>query len=926
MKHQKIVSRFLSSNTPYNGLLFFHEMGTGKSCAAIATTELLLEDPKYRKVLYLAPSENLIDNFQTELISKCTDNKYDKKSIKKYYNFGTFEKFSTKVKKNSIKFENYSNYVIVLDEVHNVSTTTNNYEYIHSFLHKVKECIVILLTGTPMVNSSKDLLSIMNLILPINKQIDTDSRRVENQEDIKYFKEIFKGRISYLKAKSDSNIERHFMGEKPKDFKEFKLSLCNMSDFQNKVYERILKKSNKNSNFNLDEIQSSLFVYPDGSYGSKGFKKYITTNNKGKIMKRQNTVPRWKFASGKNKEFSKENLYKFSCKYAQTMKIIKKAKEQGKIVFVFNNSVEQSGIILFSLLLSKLYNYSRFTNIDKKGELTDKERYILLTGNSGRKEIKALLNKVNDPNNKSGNKIRVILGSNIVSEGFTFKNVQIVVIQTPHWNYSKLTQAIARSYRAGSHKDLQDLKDLKIEIYQQAAISKNQKDSIDLKMYKHSENKDIDIKKMERIVKESAFDCALNYERNRSTGLINNSRDCEYSDCNYFCDDILSNNFGKPEPPKTIDYGTYNLYYSDTETLLTQKKIQQLYRDKFKLSYEEIKISIGNKNNFILLNALQNLINKNLEIYSKWGEKCYLREDKNIYYLVDNFFNTNNYLSSYYVKFPYVINSNIEGDIKKLISQNTIQIKSLCESIDENTIIQKFYSLDRLVANFLLQQAYLANIKNIQKNIKFRDILINITKDYVVKKVNFFLWSEKNDSKVEVLKDKDWVEPTQRQYEDAIFSLTDKFEKLETNEYKLYALLEYKGDKTIFKIKTLDNKKNLGLNIKSINVSDLAMICAVNLKLAPPKEFFKFVKSRGEFVDILKSIKKPSEKAQKLRYLYWNSKKLISKKIPGASKFKITVNVIIPQIKKFLYKKKIDGVSMVQNQHMFNIYKFYSQK
>ena len=51
------------------------------------------------------------------------------------------------------------------------------------------------------------------------------------------------------------------------------------------------------------------------------------------------------------------------------------------------------------------------------------------------------------------------------------------------------------------------------------------------------------------------------------------------------------------------------------------------------------------------------------------------------------------------------------------------------------------------------------------------------------------MWSEKNDNKVEVLKDKDWVEPTQRQYEDAIFSLTDKFEKLETNSYKLYALL-----------------------------------------------------------------------------------------------------------------------------------------
>ena len=32
MKHQEIIARYMSSHTPYDGLLLFHEMGTGKTC------------------------------------------------------------------------------------------------------------------------------------------------------------------------------------------------------------------------------------------------------------------------------------------------------------------------------------------------------------------------------------------------------------------------------------------------------------------------------------------------------------------------------------------------------------------------------------------------------------------------------------------------------------------------------------------------------------------------------------------------------------------------------------------------------------------------------------------------------------------------------------------------------------------------------
>ena len=44
MRHQKIVSRFMSSHTPYNSLLLFHSMGVGKTCSAFATTERIRQE------------------------------------------------------------------------------------------------------------------------------------------------------------------------------------------------------------------------------------------------------------------------------------------------------------------------------------------------------------------------------------------------------------------------------------------------------------------------------------------------------------------------------------------------------------------------------------------------------------------------------------------------------------------------------------------------------------------------------------------------------------------------------------------------------------------------------------------------------------------------------------------------------------------
>ena len=172
--HQKIISRFLSSKTLYNNILLVHEMGTGKTCSAVSAIEQIKnEKPQnYKGALILASGDGLLNNFLDEIIFKCTDGKYipeyydkltenerirrKRKSVKNFYEFDTFEVFAKKIKNSNKQnlIDNYSNRIIIIDEVHNLRNKEKSkidmYGEYHKFLHTIKNCKLILMSGTPM--------------------------------------------------------------------------------------------------------------------------------------------------------------------------------------------------------------------------------------------------------------------------------------------------------------------------------------------------------------------------------------------------------------------------------------------------------------------------------------------------------------------------------------------------------------------------------------------------------------------------------------------------------------------------------------------------------------------------------------------------------------------------------------------------------
>ena len=68
--HQQFVKNFLSINTPYNSLLLYHGLGTGKTCSAIGVCEEMrtyMKQANISKRIIVVASPNVQENFKLQL-------------------------------------------------------------------------------------------------------------------------------------------------------------------------------------------------------------------------------------------------------------------------------------------------------------------------------------------------------------------------------------------------------------------------------------------------------------------------------------------------------------------------------------------------------------------------------------------------------------------------------------------------------------------------------------------------------------------------------------------------------------------------------------------------------------------------------------------------------------------------------------------
>lgn len=824
LNHQKILARFMSPLVMSTGILMFHQMGTGKTCGSISIIEQIKNtvNTPFKKALILAKGKNIIHNFVNELVYKCTPGIYRQgmddldtdlekirrmnRNIGSFYEFETFERMS----KNNINpftddeiRERYSNYVIVIDEVHNIRLRgeEGTYSSFHRFLHVVKNCKIVLMSGTPMRDKSNEIATIMNLILPIDTQLpvgeDFDSTFLDNNiltpSKALLLKKYFHGRVSYVQTlEGDVNVKFMSSFENPKNIQVFTVYSLIMSEFQMKSYFKAFeadKESSERSGVYNDSRQASSFVFPDGSYGSEGFKNYMNISKTlvSKITKlkrktpynlKKNFLENWKGIETIDGKLKK--LRQYSAKFADCIERILNSKGNH---FVYMEYVEGSGAILFAKILDHLFGFSEARGTETSPGL----RYSIITNKTVTPtDIKNILNLQGSSRNMNGEFIKVIIGSSIIGEGFSLKNIKYIHIITPDWNFAGTEQAIFRGLRLFSHKDLQEAGEaveVQVFLYCLLTPKKNLK-TIDEIMLDVSASKDISIKSVERALKESSFDCPLNRGRNINSSKYDNTRQCDYEKCDYACDFIDASQY----KDVNIDYSTYNLFYSQTKLSHVIEIIAGILSEHTKVKLYSL-YDIFPTDKFIVLKAIYVMETTPYIMTDVFGYNCFVRHDNDYIYLTYNI-GVSNFFDNYYVdNFPLQEYGSFQREASVIEENNACKIIDTIRSAPSQTqkldIFNRFsYEIQELLLEIALN--VLEEKPEVVADDSFLKLIIDNFKLYVIDLKNLsastLLYKIKNIFRCKREKGQ-WRDCDEKETEEILEILKRKREELEKVKY-----------------------------------------------------------------------------------------------------------------------------------------------
>lgn len=465
-----------------------------------------------------------------------------------------------------------------------------------------------------------------------------------------------------------------------------------------------------------------------------------------------------KFISGDDEtstnEEKLERLGQLSSKYASTIRsIINNPSEKA---FVYSNIVAGGGANLFAALL-ELFDFSHVNLPDpsegqkfKLDKYRKPKQFLLITGSfPTARQANFLVNKVfNHPDNKYGDYIQVIVASKIVGEGSSFKQARQFHNITPGWNETETTQAQGRVIRAFSHM-FPDSAEKFIKIYRHCSMPINPMvHSIDFDMYKLSEDKDIPIKQIERLLKEAAVDCAINVRRNMQPQFdSDNSRECDYSTCVYQCDDVPAAWYGESAraPSETLPSlinDSYNLYYANNKIQEIKETIVKLFQARFMYDLNELQRLLPEANVLVLIRALKEIIDKSVPIPNRFNIISYLRESSNFYFLVDNheFRQTQNlWLLTWYNEQPVLKQEMSFADYvtyyehlylpEKLDRLGVIDIPQMMSTVEgRNNLNETFRLFDPLIQEKMLETFWQARQKRTNVNTDLVNAYIDIYK------------------------------------------------------------------------------------------------------------------------------------------------------------------------------------------------------
>ena len=729
--HQMFVRNFMSFQTPYNGLLLFHGLGTGKTCSSISVCEEMrtyLQQIGITKRIIIVASPAVQKNFKMQLfdetklrevnglwnIKACTGNKFIKeinpmnmkgltfdkvkrqikRIISQSYHFQGYGEFSNyimrvmnrtvlkedipdvvKRKQNRALQKEFSNRMLVIDEVHNLRITEDgrvkpSSENLLRLVTACKNLKILLLSATPMFNDYQEIIWLLNVLnlndkrfpITVRDIFDSKGNFIQNKEGVEIGKELLiqkmTGYISYVRGnnpftfpfgiyprEANNPLSIHKMirdgiwtypirqvnnGEIVNPIELIDLAIVDTGEYQKRAYNfiidslskkyPILKDPTKGLSYTALEspLQALNMVYPHNEmdmddrdddihlymYGKKGLSRSMLYNQQTKSEFRYKDVTLQNFG----RIFSPSEIGKYSGKIARICDSIRNSKG---IIFVYSQYIDGGGVpvalALEEMGITKFGGRSLFKTppinpIDaitmSSDNVTNPAKYIMITGDvnlTTKERLELEMKAITSPDNMNGEKIKVVIVSRAGSEGLDFKNIRQTHILDPWYNLNRQQQIIGRSIRNLSHC-LLPFNERNVEIFLYGSNLNDDKEAVDLYIYRLAEKKAKKISSIVRLLKENAVDCLLNrkgqdfsenivnkrVDMKLSTGNIieyrigdrDNSLMCDFTSCSYECN--------SPSQDITdIDTTTYN----ETFILMNIDKILQRIRLLFKEYY-----------------------------------------------------------------------------------------------------------------------------------------------------------------------------------------------------------------------------------------------------------------------------------------------------------------------------------------------------
>ena len=682
-------------------------------------------------------------------------------------------------------------------------------DYLQKIVENTDRLKLLLLSATPMFNEPSDIVPLINL-LRVNSKNKKEIKELEEKKMktglndvekklLKKLKEelepvdpkaLFKGRelisrdalikattglVSYLRSENPLAFPKrlyparddlirdfplmNFKGERIPDenrIRTLKIIPCEMKGYQLDIYRQV---EGKFGSFESVGINVSNIVFPlePGStkapYSQEGlFQTFIRNKSHQKKFR---LMPNFKNPAAL-KFLKMENIDNYSAKIKKILENIKKCKDG--IVFVYSRYV-WAGVVAIALALE--VNGASNDNgdlidlkyKDPEGDFT-KVKYTLITGNSDLSEgaYKKYLSL--EPKNKNGERVKIILGSESASEGLDFKYIREVHMLDPWFHLNKLEQVIGRGIRNCSHIDLPREK-RNVTVYHYASVKPGditvEKETIDLKMYREAENKDIHIAEVEHTLKENAIDCEINKNNNLFAGPPFNkpfnmvdsrgktrrgevlsdedySRMCNYGLCAYDCGI-------KATKPEDLDTSTFNhrklrdiINEAVDDLLFIFNKHSYLRLEQIVLMPELAKYS---RDREIVYLALDKIISEEIPIVSPHKADSRLVYSGGYYIVVDNKYHKTD-KSGMKIKLGDVsrplmkrtMKVDLTPSVSKFVEKKTYKKASASASAN-NSPANTVSSIDTLMRKILTNEIFVWNLNEVERETFFKFIWEN---------------------------------------------------------------------------------------------------------------------------------------------------------------------------------------------------------